>query len=69
MLHYMKMIKQGFPIRLLAGLEASSDDQVLFGLTRIIHQGWRAWRNLLIGHRIRLRHLNPADLGAHARQA
>ena len=38
-------------------------------LARIIHQGWRAWRNPLIGHRIRLRHLNSADFGAHARQA
>ena len=38
-------------------------------LARIIHRGWRAWCNLLIGLRIRLRHLNPADFGAHARQA
>ncbi len=38
-------------------------------LTRIIHQGWRAWRKPLIGHRIRLRDLNRADFGAHARQS
>jgi len=38
-------------------------------LARIMHQGWRAWRKPLIGHRIRLRDLNPADVGAHARQA
>jgi len=38
-------------------------------LARIIHEGWRAWRNPLISHRIRLRHLNPADVGDHARQA
>ena len=37
-------------------------------LARIIHQGWRAWRKPLIGHRIRLRDQNPIDVGAHARQ-
>jgi len=61
---------------LIAGLARSSvkilreyERAVVFTLARIIHQGWRAWRNPLIGHRIRLRHLNSADFGAHARQA
>jgi len=38
-------------------------------LAWIIHDGWRAWRKSLIGHRIRLRHSHPADFGRHARQS
>jgi dienelactone hydrolase len=37
-------------------------------LARKIHQGWRAWCNPLIGHRVRLRHQNPAVSGHHARR-
>ena len=50
-------------------LDESAYETSLQKLARIIHLGWRAWCNPLIGLRIRLRDLNPADFGAHAHQA
>jgi hypothetical protein len=38
------------------------------GLAWTIRQGWRAWRNPLNGHRIRLRTQNPAVSGHHGRR-
>ena len=55
--------------QVLADLIAGRVDWMFGNLARIMHQGWRAWRKPLIGHRIRLRDLNLADVGAHARQA
>lgn len=37
-------------------------------LARIMHEGWRAWSEPLSGNRIRMRPLNPAVSGDHARQ-
>jgi hypothetical protein len=37
-------------------------------LARIMHEGWRAWSEPLSGNRIRMRPLNPAVFGNHARQ-
>jgi hypothetical protein len=56
----------GSPLTLLVTPNDRGHDRLK--LARIIHQGWRAWRKPLIGHRIRLRDLNPIDVGAHARQ-
>jgi RecA-family ATPase len=44
-------------------------DPAKSNLARIMHEGWRAWSKPLSGNRIRMRPLNPAGSGDHARQS
>ncbi len=64
-----RLVQDGLQVEPEGDLNLIAGSTKIVVLARIIHQGWRAWRKPLIGHRIRLRDLNRADFGAHARQS